>query len=321
MGNIYDVLDKSSLPEFQAAGLGTLIRNAQGSFGKSFYLDPTNGSDANDGSSPEKAFKTLAKGYAALTANKNEVLYVIGGASSISLTATFTWAKAYTHLIGVAGPQPYGRVRITHGSAVVVTLFSITSAGSIFKNLHFQLGNGDATNLDCVLLGASAHYNYFENCHFDAPLHATEAAEAYNALRLTSGCRSCSFAGCTFGDWSIIATSTTGNLIDFGGQNPGTHFYDCTVYIATTQASMVPVAVPADIGMNAAGYVLFENCKFIAIATGVSVCFTAPTTGKIILISPKSVGVTAWAANSATILIAADGTANDLNGLGQAVST
>lgn len=313
-------LNHSTVPELQGVKLGDQIRVAQGNMGQTWYLDTVNGVDTNDGASPETAFKTLAVAYGKLTANKNEVLVVMSGSNIINEGA-FVWDKAYTHLVGACGPQPYGRVRITHSSTEVVAQFTINSAGSIFKNIHWQMGNGDAQNLDCVVLGASAHYNYFENCHFDAPLNATEANVAYNALRLTSGCRSCTFQSCTFGDWSIIATSTTGNLIDFGGQNPGTHFFDCVIYIATTQASMVPVAVPADIGMNAAGYVLFENCKFLATGTGVSVVFTAPTTGKIVLVNPVSVGVTAWAANSSTILIGSYGTANDLNGLGQAVTT
>ena len=232
-------------PTLQAVNAGTLLFNASGKMGKEWFLDPVNGDDANDGLSSVSAFKTLAVAYAALTANKNEILYILGGASSLTIasgTTGFTWAKSYTHCIGLCAGGPYGRVRMGHsGSLHIVTLFTLNAAGCIFKNIHWQMGNGHAENLNCVLLSATASYNYFEGCHFDAPLDAAEGAATFTALYLTALARSNTFRDCWFGDWTAAPSSATGALVRFLGTNAGTQFIGCTFIINTSSASFVAV--------------------------------------------------------------------------------
>jgi hypothetical protein len=312
-----DILNKA-LPAGQQVGLGDQIRMAQGLYGKAFFLDCVNGNDSYDGSSPEKAFKTIAVAYAALTENKNEVLYVMGGATSIQVTAAFTWAKSYTHMVGVSAGGPYGRSRFGHtGTGHVVTLFTITANGCIFKNIHWQMGNGHAENLNCVLLSATTNYCYFENCHFDAPLNATEGAAAYCCLYMTALSRSNSFKGCWFGDWTAAPSSTDGTLINFLGTNAGTQFEDCVFLINTTQATMVAITAAVDIGGgNAPGYLWFRNCDFIAGATGVNAAFTAPTTGKIVISKCRGFGVAEWCADASANVMIACGPAEEANGQG-----
>ncbi len=290
----------------QDAKLGDQIALSQSLYGKAWFLDPTLGDDGNDGTAPDKAFKTFAVAYAALTANKNEVLYHIGGSSSIQVTAGFEWAKSYTHYIGISAGGPYGRSRFGHtGSNHVVSLFTITANGCIFKNIHWQMGNGHAENLNCVVLSATTNYCYFENCHFDAPLNATEGAAAYCCLYMTALARSNSFKGCWFGDWTAGPTSTSGCLVNLVGTNAGTQFEDCVFIINTSQSTLVPIKAAADQGGgNPPGYIWFRNCDFLALSTGVSVACTAPTTGKIVLSNCRAVGVTAWAASSNNVLIA-----------------
>lgn len=310
-------------PGGQQVGLGSELRLSQGDFGKKWYLDCVNGNDEYDGSSPEKAFKTWAVAYAALTANKNEVLCLIGGATGVSSTTALVWEKSYTHLIGVSAGGPYGRSRIGHtGATHVVTLFTITANGCIFKNIHWQMGNGHAENLNCVKLATTSNYNYFENCHFDAPLNATEGAAAYCCLYMdgdnaTVGARSNTFVNCWYGDWTAGPSSTDGTLVSFQGINAGTQFEDCVFIVNTTQATMVAVTAAVDIGGgNAPGYIWFRNCDFMAGATAVNAVFTAPTTGKIVISKCRAFGVAEWCANASANVLISCGPAEEANGQG-----
>ena len=317
------------MPGNQLFGLGSKMKAALAlgvQSGTKWYLDPVNGNDSRDGLSYETAFKTLPVAYAALTANKNEVLYILGGSSALNLTIAFTWAKSYTHLVGICAGGAYGRARIGH-SANFASLFTVSANGCIFQNIHLQSGRGSATNLNCLVLAQTANYNTFVNCHIDSPLHATEAAEAWRGLVLSGtpgsaiGARSNSFISCVFGDWSIPDTGGNGALVDFKGMNAGTLFKDCDFIINTTQAGFVALKAAVAIGDgNAAGYALFDGCKFLALNTGVNVVATAPTSGKLIFARSFAVGATNWSANSNNVFSATGAAIIADGGLGVVIS-
>lgn len=317
-------LINASSPVHQLAGVGDKLRMALANgtpMGTKWYLDPVNGDNAFDGLSPQTAFKTLPYAYDKLTANKNETLYIIGGSSALNLAVAFTWAKSYTHLVGLCGDTAFGgRARIGH-SADFTTMFTINASGCIFKNIHWQCGRGSTTNVNCVVLSATAHYNYFEGCHFDAMLHATEAGgtQAWRALVLTNGVRSTTFNGCTFGDWTVVWASDNGALVEFGGLNAGTHFIGCRFLINTSSTSMVTIKSGVELG-GAYAYVTFEGCKFIALNATPAVIFGAPTAGKVIIDKCSAFNVTNWSADS-TAVINSSGAANIADGgLGVVIS-
>jgi hypothetical protein len=314
-------LNHGTWPDAQNVQLGNLLYQ---SIGNEYFLDPVNGNDSNDGLTVKTAVKTLAVGYALLTANQNDTLYIIQGASSLPLTTGFTWHKAYTHLIGLTFPAPYSRCRI-QSNAIIASLFTIDVNGCVFKNIHWQQGEGgDATSVNCVVLSATANQNYFENCHFDAPLLAAAGTAAYRVLTLsgsgTTGARSNTFKNCWFGDWTAAPVSTTGQIVNVNPATAGNQFIDCTFIINTTQVTMVAIAAAVDVGGgNPPGYILFENCKFLALATGINVLATAPTTGKLVFVNCTMAGVAAWSASSSNVLITAHSTADaDEAGIGVA---
>ena len=80
-------------------GLGMLGGNA-------YFLDPVDGNDSNPGTRIDKAVKTWAVAYALLDANQHDVLFVIANSSGLTLPSAgaITWAKNYTHLIGLCAP-------------------------------------------------------------------------------------------------------------------------------------------------------------------------------------------------------------------------
>lgn len=299
-----------------------LLNGMTPQIGLEWYLDPVNGDNTNDGTAYNKAFKTFSFAYDKLTANKNETLYLIGGASAIPVVTALTWGKDYTHFIGLSAGGPYGRSRLNSASApaTVVDVFTITAKGCIFKNIHWQLEGDHAEQLNCVVLSALACYNYFENCHFDSPLSAEAGQGAYNCLVMTSFARSNTFRGCWFGGWTAAPTASTGNIIDFGGVNAGTQFIDCTFIINTDEDTMIPMKFAADLGGgNPPGYVSFQNCDFLAMSTAVLAVFTPPTTGKIVLMNCRAVGCAEWAASgSACLLISCGPACVNEGGLGVA---
>ena len=297
----------NSLPANQVAKVGDLLDQALGSnvlMGKKFYLDPVNGSDSYDGLSPEKAFKTLPVAYAALTANKNETLYILGGASALNLSTAFTWAKDYTHLVGLAGGLRFGsRVRIGH-NANFSPMFTISGSGCVFNNIHFQTGRGSTTNV--VGVSVTGLRNLFSNCHFEAMLNTTEAGgtQAWKAVSLGASAQANSFQRCTFGSWTTVWASANGSLVSFEGDNADTWFDDCAFYINTSSTSMVPAKFQGALS-GAQSSVIFNNCKVIATNAAPAVFTNMPNdSGKVFILGCVAGNLTAWAATTANIWVA-----------------
>lgn len=310
-----NVLD-NLMPGNQNIGVGAKLKNALASGvqfpGTKWYLDPAAGSDDNDGLSAQTAFKTLPYAYAKLTANKNEILYLIGGTSSINLSAAFTWAKAYTHLVGVCPDMKFGgRARIGH-SADFTSMFTINAAGCLFKNIHWQFGRGSTTNVNGVVVSATSHYCSFDGCHFEGALHATESggSQAWRMLVLqgdvSTGVRSLTFRNCTFGTWTVVWASAAGTLVEFQGIHAGTHFVGCDFVVNSSSTAMLPVKSDVNLG-GAYAYITFQDCRFIAVNATTAAVFGVPTMGKILIDSNCSLyNCTAWSASAGgNVLVAA----------------
>jgi hypothetical protein len=292
--------------------------------GNKIYMDPAKGSDGGDGSR-QSPVKTIAAGYGMLRDGYNDILYWVPGASYVDLTAAFTWAKSFTHFIGLAGPGVYGgRCRLRDIAVISDPLFSITGIGNIFKAIHWQRDFDSALGLQNVTLGTNASYNYFEDCQFDSPIMASLGAAVYKNLVLGDGARSNTFRRCTIGQWNQTASGASGcQIYGVGGTNgnAGTHFMDCTVLWNTSSASMVPIQI-TDLIVSYA-YVLFDRCKFLGLGTSVNDLCSVPTTGKIIFLDPRGMGFGLYSATSSNkVWVCAPVTAgDDQGGIGVAVTS
>lgn len=327
MSNQYLTNDQAAfinnlMPGLQVAEVGGKLQNALAlgvQLGTKHYLDPVNGNDDNDGLSATTAFKTLPVAYAALTENKNEVLYILGGSSSLSLAAAFTWAKSYTHCIGIGAELRFGgRVRIGH-SANFATMVTISGSGCVFHNLHFQCGRGSTTNVTCVSI--SGLRNQFSNCHFEAMLHATEAGgtQAWRAVSLESAAQANTFKGCTFGSWTTVWASANGKLINFGGDNGDTYVEDSYFIINTSSTSMKAIGFTGAIS-GGYSYVVFSGCRFISTNATLGVLSETPTNGTILFDSPSGFGFSAYGGASTSIQIAGTAVTNKATGIAVASS-
>lgn len=302
----------NALPDNQRVGLGSELLKMQTKYpGKEFFIDPVHGLDSNSGTAPDKAFLTLSAGYAALTDSSNDRLFIIGGATNVNVTAAFTWAKSYTHLIGVAQGGAYGRVKICP-NADFTPVFTISADGCIFENLNFQFGNGNAGNLvGLYLYGTSqtGSKNTFNNCHFNGPLTSSEGGAAFKCVTLGIGSQYNQFNHCTFGKFETPMTINTAGLLAFLGDNGGTKFDNCD-FICCGTVDMTYIKAAVNLG-GEYSYVIFDKCKFLTIS-GVSntVLLTAPTDGRMFFLNCKEFGFANYSATSSRVILA-NGTAID----------
>ena len=227
--------------------------------GQSYFLDPANGSDNNNGKSPRKAFASLEYAYSKLTANQNDTLYYIAGATSEKLVATLTWAKSYTHFVGVCAPTGIAqRARLFNDTTTITTLLNITASGCVFKNFYIFQGGDDATELNNVIVTGGR--NYFENVHFAGMGHATPADETGASSLKLVGAEENTFFNCTIGV-DTIARSTTNAELEMTTAANRNRFINCTFLAFADNAGHLFVKI--DGAGDIDRFVLFDKCLFL----------------------------------------------------------
>jgi hypothetical protein len=238
-----------------------------GTNGVDWYVDPANGSDSNSGRFPDEAFAGIEAAYAATTANQHDVVWYIAGSSGCNLAAAVTWAKNYTHLIGIAAPtRTAQRARIFQTSTLTGAspLFTVSATGCIFSNFYIFQGVDDATSL--INVSVTGGRNYFENVHFAGGGHATQAINGGASL-LLNGAEENTFVNCTVGvDTVDAATGMVGILFDAEAHR--NEFYNCKVRIRAGNAGAAFVEIVDATGIDRDN--LFDNCLFINNTTSAS---------------------------------------------------
>lgn len=228
--------------------------------GDVYFLDPTNGNDGFSGKSPDQAVKTLPVAYALLADGNNDVLYYIAGTSSISLSAEFTWAKSYTHFVGVcAGAMTGQRARIfaTAGNLDLDPLITISGTGCVWSNIRVFLGVDDAQALTAVKV--TGNYNHFYNCHFAGAGHATCAVDGASSLLVDGGSEN-TFTHCAFGVTTIDA-ATGVRVLAFDSLAKRNVFEDCIFTLRAGADSAMLVELVDATGVE--DYTLFRRCLFL----------------------------------------------------------
>jgi len=211
---------------YQLGGVPVLAGVPFGKNAKYYFVDVANGSDGNAGTDLENPLASLEAAYAKTVANQHDVVFYIASSSGNNLAAAVTWAKNYTHLIGIAAPtETAQRARIFQTSTLTGAspLLTISATGCIFKNFYIFQGVDDATSL--INVSVTGGRNYFENVHFAGGGHATQAINGGASLHL-NGAEENTFVRCTIGvDTIDAATGMVGLLMD--GDAHRNVFRDC----------------------------------------------------------------------------------------------
>lgn len=227
---------------------------------KVYIVDPTNGSDNNNGTSFKTPLATLAAAEELCVANQNDVVLYLAGSSSITLSAALVWDKNYTHLIGLCAPtRTAQRARIFQLSTLTGAspLITISASGCIFKDLYIFQGVDDATSL--INVSVTGGRNYFENVHFAGGGHATQAIDGGASLKL-DGAEENTFVKCTFGVDTIDAA--TGMMaVLFDGEAHRNLFEDCIFRMraGNTGAGFIEVVDATGIDRDNT----FKDCIFV----------------------------------------------------------
>jgi len=293
--------------------------------GNVWHVKPSSGNDGNDGQSPESALKTLLRAHTLATADQNDVVLLYAEDNSASGTtdyqsATLTWSKDLTHLVGVSAPSAVGqRARIAQLSTAtgLTQLISVTASHCLFKGVHIFHGVADATSL--VALQVSGERNAFENCHIGGIGNATMSAAGAASLELEGGSEN-TFRKCVIGV-DTIARDADAAEIRFDGAASRNYFEDCIVQGWVGNAGYVQVKVEDAQGIDR--WVIFKNCLFVSESTNDATALTqvmnipAMSQGYIILQGSEfaaPTNATVWDSNTRTRIRISDRSETDEKG-------
>lgn len=228
-----------------------------------FLVDTVNGSDSNTGTSWLRPLKSLEAAEDKCTADQHDVVLFLAGDSANNPTASISWDKDYTHLIGV-GCDLYGqgqRCRVVMKAATAVTpVITFSGNGCIVKNMQFyQEKAAGAASGTAIVTGSRC---YFENVFFCGPV-ATDAASY--SLKL-SGDENL-FKRCTIGQHTNVRTGASRGLWLFNGACQRNKFVQCEFLSWASATTHVLVYTDIDMVSEAIS-VQFEDCLFDNLVAG-----------------------------------------------------
>lgn len=253
--------------------------------GNTYYIDPVNGLDLNNGQQAQAtpgqqgtgAVKTLAAGYALLVSGNNDTLVIMGNGATtgtVRLNASFTWAKNACRVIGICAPtriSQRARIAPTGTTTAFTPFFTISGTGNLFQNIQWFHGfNVGGVAQICMVI--SGGRNVFRNCDIDGMGDAASAADA--------GSRSISFIANgdenLFQDCSIgldtISRGAANSTLEFAGGCTRNIFENCLFPFDASAATPLGAIVALAAGSDR--YQLFNQCLFINATKSAGVAMT-----------------------------------------------
>jgi hypothetical protein len=155
--------------------------------GRTFFVNPTTGSDGNSGLSMTKPFTSIGKAISSSTSNNHDVI-VLSASSGHAQTTELAMTNSRTHFVGLdAVGRYYGqRSRITMADGVAsgatISLVRTTGVGNTFSNIKFDSANTDAQSKFCFADGGE--YTVLEYCEI---VHSGQLAVTTAAPLLCNG--------------------------------------------------------------------------------------------------------------------------------------
>lgn len=225
----------------------------RGPLSQVYLVDPVNGDDDNDGLRWTKPLATVSAAYAKCTADQHDAVVMISGDTADTPSASITWSKDYTHLVGLSSNLPGvgQRCRIVGTAANDLTpIITFSGNGCVVRNIQFF--NGKDADSDSGAVIVSGHRNEFVNCMFAGMGHATPAARAGSYSLTVSGVEN-HFERCYIGLDTITRGAANAELILSGSKNS---FWDCNFSSQSETAGKFAVTV------SGAGTNEWKDCLF-----------------------------------------------------------
>lgn len=276
------------MPLFGISGLPAFTGNY-------YWVDGTNGSDGNTGG-PQDPLKTLTQALAQCVAGNNDVVLFTG---TFSPSATFTWSKNNTHLIGL-GQAVISVANPAATTGALSPLVNVTAQGCIFQN--FTVVSGIAQAATQVAWAEAGGDNVYTAVTINQVANATAGAQAGNRA-LTVASKSNVFTNCIVGgDQVIRATAASANLEFLAGS--GDNIFDTCVFPMWSSVATTVFATAATATMS--GFTMFKNCLFALNLQGagsvgtltVGMTINATAGGVVMLQDTAMIGATATGAGA-----------------------
>lgn len=233
--------------------------------GRAFFVKPSTGSDGNDGKTPARALKTLAKALSLATANRGQCVYMIAESNTASATTDYQstvldWNKDGVHLVGVGSSPMIGqRSRISNlstATAIVSGLLIVSANNCIVKNIEVFQGQGGTNPTGAsIAVVVSGQRNHFVNCQISGIGHSELDDATSRSLSVTGSENT--FSHCYLGLDTTIRATATAEVAVSGTRNI---FEDCIFNTYTSLTTFKILVVGA-----ADRFVLLKNCTLIAV--------------------------------------------------------
>jgi hypothetical protein len=289
-----DALEVGGVPTM---GIGSLL-----TMGKVFWVDPELGGDANPGTA-EQPMASIDAAYARCVSGRGDIVLLKAGPTSAGttghtnrLSATLTWAKHNTHLIGTGAPTLVGqRARITGPSSggTFSPVINVTGSGCRFEN--FQVF--DDYTVNPVAIQVTGSRNYFGGVMIGGMGAATGADDAAAASLKISGGSENTFDRCYIG-LDTVPRSTTNAEIELVSAATRNVFIDCFISSFADNAGHLFVKIDGSGDIDR--FVLFRNCEFYNAVESTGTAMTQAMNvhntcgGMVILKDCAMIGATDW---------------------------
>ena len=268
--------------------------------GTVYYIDPSGGSDSASGRTYGSALKTVAQYYSLAVSGKHDVGIIApsGGTGRTAETASITWAKRFTHLVGSAAPTAQD-ARAGVGMAAS-TVFTISENGCLFKNLTFT--QTADVNEPVTITG---DYNSFLGVDFKGSLNATTGDDAAMRCLNLDGGQENYFGGCTLGQDTIMRGGAANATLEFENAASRNVFENCRFIAAIDGATPTHVLFTGTSAIDR--WVEFKECTFYSFSandvTAMTACMnlSAQTaTGHVLVTGAPflDLGITDWEATA-----------------------
>ena len=268
--------------------------------GNYYFVDPANGADGNEGS-VELPLATLDGALDKCTAGNNDVVILIGDGATTNtarLSATLTWDKNATHLIGITAPTGVAqraRIAPTAGASAFTPMVNVTASGCYFANFSLFHGFDTGTTAQICWVDAGVR-NYYENVNFGGMGDAASAASAGSrSLKISGTTGENTFVRCTVG-LDTIARGAANASLEFASGTPRNRFIECMFPFQASAGTPLGILTSAAAAMDR--WQSFERCVFINNVESTSTTMTALVTlaassgGLVLLKDCTTVGVT-----------------------------
>lgn len=230
--------------------------------GKIYFVDPTNGSDGNNGLSPKRAFATVATAYAAASSGDTIALSTN---TTHTLTAVLTWSKSRINMIGLDfnGRLVQQGAKIQLGGAIdAAYVIKVTGVRNSFTNIKFIMASTHANALTVMQEGGEG--TLWANCSF--VFGVVDNLDQTTAHEVVAGSDSATYLNCTFGCDTLL-TSAARSVFHIDQVTTSQEFKsnilrECYFIISSSSSTATFVR------LDAVGDILFTNifdrCVFVA---------------------------------------------------------